>query len=187
VPDADCALYVEIEHDGEAPLEPWIALLSEVGADLDATVVADHDGARARLHTVRHAVPASINELVSRNGFPKLGTDFAVPAEHLPRMLDAYDATGLTTACFGHIGDSHLHLNFLPRSAGEVAEAKAHYVALAHLAVSLGGTVSAEHGIGRHKKHLLAHMVGPEVVAGWRALRDAADPARILGRGVLVD
>ncbi len=187
VPDADCALYVEIEHDGEAPLEPWIALLSEVGADLDATVVADHDGARARLHTVRHAVPASINELVSRNGFPKLGTDFAVPAEHLPRMLDAYDATGLSTACFGHIGDSHLHLNFLPRSAAEVAEAKAHYVTLAHLAVALGGTVSAEHGIGRHKKHLLAHMVGPEVVAGWRALRDAADPARILGRGVLVD
>jgi FAD/FMN-containing dehydrogenase len=55
------------------------------------------------------------------------------------------------------------------------------------MAVSLGGTVSAEHGIGRHKKHLLAHMVGPEVIAGWTALRDAADPDRILGRGVMVD
>jgi FAD/FMN-containing dehydrogenase len=187
VPDADSALYVEIEHAGEAPLEPWSALLSEVGADLDATVVADHDGARARLHAVRHAVPASINEIVARNGFPKLGTDFAVPAAHLPRMLEAYDATGLPTACFGHIGDSHLHLNFLPRTADEVRDARARYVELAHMAVSLGGTVSAEHGIGRHKKHLLAHMVGPEVIAGWTALRDAADPDRILGRGVMVD
>jgi D-lactate dehydrogenase (cytochrome) len=102
-------------------------------------------------------------------------------------MLEAYDATGLPTACFGHIGDSHLHLNFLPRTADEVRDARARYVELAHMAVSLGGTVSAEHGIGRHKKHLLAHMVGPEVIAGWTALRDAADPDRILGRGVMVD
>ena len=185
VPDAAAALYVEIEHRGEPPVDAWIALLSGVGADLDTTVVADDDAARARLHAVRHAVPATINEHAARNGFPKLGTDFAVPHERLAEIMDAYDATDLPTACFGHIGDSHLHLNFLPRTVEEVARARARYNELAELAVSMGGTVSAEHGIGRHKTHLLAKMVGPEVLAGWRALRVAADPAGILGRGVL--
>lgn len=187
VPAAEAAIYLEIEHDDpEPPLDPWIDALLAVDADLEATIVATDDAARGRLHQVRHAVPASINELLSRTGFPKVGTDFAVPPEHLAAMLDAYDQPDLATACFGHIGDSHLHLNFLPRSAEELVEARRRYVVLAERAVALGGTVSAEHGIGRHKRHLLAHMVGPTVLEGWRALRTAADPGGILGRGVLV-
>jgi FAD/FMN-containing dehydrogenase len=187
-PEAEGAVYVEIEHDTpEPPLEPWIEALSEVGADLDATIVAMDDASRARLHAVRHAVPAAINELLARTGFPKLGTDFAVPPQALAEMLDAYDQPDLATACFGHIGDSHLHLNFLPRSAEEVAEARRRYVRLAERAVALGGTVSAEHGIGRLKRALLAHMVGPEVLDGWRKMRALADPAGVLGRGVLLD
>ena len=101
-------------------------------------------------------------------------------------MMGAYDDTALPTACFGHIGDSHLHLNFLPRSPAEVEQARRRYVELAHLAVARGGTVSAEHGIGRHKRHLLAHMVGPGLVEAWRRMRAVADPARVLGRGVVV-
>jgi len=52
--------------------------------------------------------------------------------------------------------------------------------------VSLGGTVSAEHGIGKLKRALLAEMVGPETLAAFRALKAAADPAWILGRGTLL-
>ena len=55
------------------------------------------------------------------------------------------------------------------------------------LAVSLGGTVSAEHGIGRLKKAHLAMMVPPEVIEGWRRLKREADPNWILGRGVMFD
>ncbi len=190
VPEADSAIFLEIEHPSpEPPVEDWIDRLLAREALLDATIVATDDAARARLHSVRHALPASVNEILARSGFPKVGTDFAVPHHALAEMMDAYDRAGgdLRTVCFGHIGDSHLHLNFLPRSAEELAEARRRYMALAQKAVALGGTVSAEHGIGRVKKAHLALMVPPEVLDGWRALKRAADPAGILGRGVLFD
>ena len=66
----------------------------------------------------------------------------------------------MPSVLFGHIGDNHLHLNLLPRNPAELEEARGLYVQLAHKAVSLGGSVSAEHGIGKIKKGLLAHMVG---------------------------
>ncbi len=187
VPGADSAILLEIEHEGEAPLEPWFDALAAHEALLDDTIVATDDAGRARLHLVRHAVPAGINEIISRHGVQKVGTDFAVPAAALPEMLDAYDQPDMATVCFGHIGDSHLHLNFLPKNADELAEARRRYFALAERAVALGGTVSGEHGIGRLKKAHLALMVPPAVYAQWRAIKAAADPAWILGRGVMFD
>jgi D-lactate dehydrogenase (cytochrome) len=185
VPVADSAILLEIEHDGEPPLDAWFDALSE--SLLEETIVADDDAGRARLHAVRHALPATVNEIIARNGVQKVGTDFAVPDAALPEMLDAYDQAGMPTVCFGHIGNSHLHLNFLPSNLEELAEARRRYTALARHAVALGGTVSAEHGIGRLKKAHLAMMVDPAVLAGWRTLKRAVDPAWILGRGVLFD
>ncbi|MDP2314366.1 MAG: FAD-binding oxidoreductase [Pseudomonadota bacterium] len=190
VPVADSALMLEIEHDGEPPLEVWFDALAAHGALLDDTIVADDDAGRAKLHAVRHALPATVNEIISRTGVQKVGTDFAVPAGALAEMMEAYDEPtpgAIPTVCFGHIGDSHLHLNFLPRDPAELAEARRRYLALATRAVALGGTVSAEHGIGRLKKAHLALMVPPAVLDGWRTLKRAADPNWILGRGVLFD
>jgi FAD/FMN-containing dehydrogenase len=187
VPVADAALLLEIEHDGDAPLELWFDALAAHDALLDDTIVAEDDAGRARLHTVRHALPATVNEIIARNGVQKVGTDFAVPAAALAEMMTAYEQPDMATVCFGHMGDSHLHLNFLPKDADELAEARRRYLALATKAVALGGTVSAEHGIGRLKKAHLALMVPPAVIGGWRAVKRAADPAWILGRGVMFD
>ncbi len=184
--EAQGALFIEVEHDGEPPLEPWWDALCEGGALVDHTIVAEDDKGRRRLHAVRHAVPAGVNERVVRNGMPKVGTDFAVPDEALPEMMRAYAEVTLPSVLFGHIGDNHLHLNLLPRDAGELAAAKALYRELALRAVSLGGTVSAEHGIGKIKRDLLAEMVGPETLEAFRALKRAVDPGWILGRGTLL-
>ncbi|MDP2305148.1 MAG: FAD-binding oxidoreductase [Pseudomonadota bacterium] len=192
VPVADSAILLEIEHDGEPPLDAWFEALAAHGALLDDTIVADDDAGRAKLHAVRHALPATVNEIIARNGVQKVGTDFAVPAAALAEMMAAYDqpaqgSGAIATVCFGHIGDSHLHLNFLPNDAVELAEARRRYLALAQKAVALGGTVSAEHGIGRLKKAHLALMAPPAVIDGWRAYKRAADPNWILGRGVMFD
>ncbi len=187
VPVADSAILLEIEHDGEPPLEAWFDALAAADALLDDTIVAEDDAGRAKLHAVRHALPATVNEIIARNGVQKVGTDFAVPDAALPEMLAAYDQPDMATVCFGHIGNNHLHLNFLPKDAAELAEARRRYLELAKHAVALGGTVSAEHGIGRLKKAHLALMVPPDVLDGWRALKRAADPNWILGRGVLFD
>ncbi len=180
------AILVEVEHDGSPPYEAWFAALEEHGALVDDTIIAEDETGIRRLQQIRHAIPAGINEQVVRNRMPKVGTDFAVPDAALPTMMDAYAAVTLPNACFGHIGDNHLHLNFLPTSKQELEAARAAYVTLAREAVSLGGTVSAEHGIGKLKRGLLAEMVGPEVLASFQALKAAADPAWVLGRGTLV-
>jgi D-lactate dehydrogenase (cytochrome) len=184
---ARAAVLIEIEHNGEPPYDPWLDALDATGALVDDSIVAEDDTGLKRLHAIRHAIPASVNEQVVRNGMPKVGTDFAVPDAALADILAAYDAEDLPRVCFGHIGDNHLHLNFLPRTPDQLAIARERYKALARTAVSMGGTVSAEHGIGKIKRELLAEMVGPDVLSGFRALKRAADPAWILGRGTLLE
>lgn len=185
------ALFLEIPHEGEPPLEAWWDALEAHEALVDDVIVAEDERGRRKLHAVRHAVPAGINERVVANGMPKVGTDFAVPDTALAPMLDAYEAvseeTGIETVNFGHIGDNHLHLNLLPTSPEELALARQIYARLARQAVGLGGTVSAEHGIGKLKRGLLAEMVGDEVLASFRALKAAVDPGWILGRGTLLE
>ncbi len=190
VPDipaaARAALFIEVEHDGEPPLEAWWDALVEAGALAEDTIVAEDERGRARLHAVRHAIPAGINEQVVANGMPKVGTDFAVPHAHLAHMVARYHAVPLRHVLFGHIGDAHLHLNMLPTTPAELAEAKSLYRSLALEAVALGGTVSAEHGIGKIKRALLADMVGESVLADFHALKRHVDPAWVLGRGTML-
>ena len=101
--------------------------------------------------------------------------------------MDAYDAVPIDSVCFGHIGDAHLHLNMLPRDRAELEQARRLYRELALKAVAAGGSVSAEHGIGKIKKDLLQAMVGDEVIEAFRRLKHALDPDWILGRGTMFD
>ncbi|MFT7520915.1 MAG: D-lactate dehydrogenase (cytochrome) [Kiritimatiellia bacterium] len=192
VPDgAGAALFCEQEVvpsiGDEAHLAAWWDLLVRHGGELaDHTIVTETDEARERLHRLRHAVPAGINERAVRNGMPKVGTDLAVPDDALDRMMDRYEACPLESITFGHIGDNHLHCNVLPRTAEELVLAREWYAELAREAVRLGGTVSAEHGIGKLKRASLEYMVGPEVLEGFRRLKAHLDPNWILGRGTMI-
>ena len=191
VPDgARAALFCEQEVgdlDEMEHLEAWWTALEAHTSLADETIVATDPGTQQTLHALRHAIPAGINETVVRNGMPKVGTDLAVPDQGLNEMMDAYEACPLPHVLFGHIGDNHLHLNILPSNEAELKEAKAYYSSLASQAVSLGGTVSAEHGIGKIKKDALELMVGSELIESFRCLKRHLDPNSILGRGTLFD
>ncbi len=190
VPDgARAALFCEQELSGDPDehLAAWWEALEACGALADDTLVTTDPAGRQRLHAMRHAVPAGINERVVANGMPKVGTDLAVPDAHLDPLMDAYERAPMAHALFGHLGDNHLHLNLLPTSAEELAQAKAYYDELAALAVSLGGTVSAEHGIGKLKRAHLRTLVGPAGIDAFARLKAAVDPNWILGRGNILD
>ena len=184
---AHCALFVEVEYEEELDIDPWFGVFEKHNALCDDIIAAETPAEREKLYLIRHAIPAGVNEQVVANKMPKVGTDFSVPDTALAEIMKAYDAVSLPSVLFGHIGDNHLHLNLLPRNSGELQEARMLYQQLAHRAVELGGSVSAEHGIGKIKKGLLAHMVGEQVIASFQALKKELDPKWILGRGVLFD
>ena len=186
IPTANCGLIIEVEAS-ETALDTLVAILEPAGALMEYTILEETSARQIQLQRARHAIPAGINEQLVRNKMPKVGTDFAVPFEYLEWMMDAYDEVELPKVLFGHIGDAHLHLNMLPSNTEELIRAKEVYQELARIAISYGGTVSAEHGIGKIKRELFAEMVGDATIESFRALKSVVDPAWILGRGNIFD
>ena len=83
---------------------------------------------------------------------------------------------------FGHIGDAHVHVNLFSDPT-DPAPANALLLEFARHAVSLGGTVSAEHGLGKRKSHLLPLQFTPEEIESMKAVKRRLDPQWLLGRG----
>ena len=90
---------------------------------------------------------------------------------------------GKDYAIFGHIGDNHLHINFIPDTAEDVTRARALHLTMAREAVRLGGTVSAEHGIGKTKHALLEAQLGAAGITRLRQVKKELDPHGILSPG----
>jgi D-lactate dehydrogenase (cytochrome) len=84
---------------------------------------------------------------------------------------------------FGHIGNNHLHANLLPKNEKELALARQTYLELCKNVVAMGGTVSAEHGIGKLKHSSLEILYRKEGLQEMAHLKKALDPHTILGRG----
>ena len=113
--------------------------------------------------------------------------DMAVPDEHFAEMLRFYQETlrarRLQYVVFGHIGDGHVHVNVMPRDGAEAAAARDTYAEFVRRAVALGGTISAEHGVGKIKRDYLRELYGDAHLREMAALKRAFDPACVLGRG----
>ena len=172
------------EREGQY-LAEWGGLLEKFGA-IDSWT-ADNPKKEKEFKEFRHALPEAVNEIVKRRGFSKVGTDMAVPADKFPEMFKYYyeilAKTSMEHLIFGHIGDNHLHVNILPRSEEEVQAAKGLYLDFVRKAVGLGGTPSAEHGIGKLKHLFLREMVGEAGIMEMVRIKKILDPACILGRG----
>jgi FAD/FMN-containing dehydrogenase len=150
--------------------------------DEAAVAVDQAGGAALRAYRERHT------EAISAAGIPhKL--DIAVPLTRLAALRGALDdvvkaasgPSGLRTIVFGHIGAGNLHVNVL----GPAPEDDAVDEAVLRLAAAHGGTISAEHGIGRAKAPSLRLSRSPEEIAVMRAVKAALDPAGLLNPGVL--
>lgn len=172
-------------------LEAWNDLLEKHNADIDASWFTTTEQDREKMRAFRHALPVSVNERVVRNKQKKIGTDMAVPDEAFPGFLRFYketlDASGIDYVIFGHIGDCHLHANLLPKDDAEAGRARHLYGRFVAQAVMVGGTVSAEHGIGKLKSKYLYVMMGERYMNEMAELKRAFDPKGILGRGNMID
>lgn len=188
------AIYFEQDvtdlRDPATAMEQWSDLVVKSGARIEDVWFSDNAHEQDAFREFRHRLPEKINQIVKRNGLPKVGTDLAVPPEAFHDMMRAYheafERAGMQFLIFGHIGECHLHANILPSSQEEFVRARSVYLDLVRTAVRLGGTVSAEHGIGKLKHVFLEAMIGKEGLQEIARVKRTLDPSNILGRGTLI-
>lgn len=178
----------ELASADDPELDEWSARIDSSHA-LSDSWIALSAADRERFRRFRHALPELVNDTVRRSGALKMNTDYAVPPARNREML-AYYRRRLEEefpgryVIFGHIGDAHLHVNLFSLPQNPQA-ATGLILEFARKAVELGGTVSAEHGLGRRKAHLLKLQYAPEHLEAMLALKRRLDPENLLGRGVL--
>jgi D-lactate dehydrogenase (cytochrome) len=192
------AVYVEFHEHSEEALDDAIVGMCEIleacGGNEDWTWIAMDDHEQERLKAFRHAVPETVNSRIDqrRKQYPnltKLGTDMSVPDDKLAAVMSLYRdglaKAGLEYVIFGHVGNNHVHVNILPRDPAEYQQGKALYLEWANTVVGWGGSVSAEHGIGKLKVRFLETMYGIDGVNSMRQLKRLFDPDERLNRGNL--
>ncbi len=177
------AAAVMVEQEGEIDLDM-------AGALEDDSWFGTSPSDRERFRRFRHALGERVNERIHRGGFMKLGTDYAVPRDQGREIIRIYRQAldrdlRLPYVIYGHVGDAHLHINTFPASKQEFERAKAVLEDLAKPVVELGGTVGAEHGLGKRKAHLLPVQYAPDAIEAMRAVKLRFDPQWLLGRGNL--
>ncbi len=171
--------------------EQWNTLLETHNAETEKSWFTTNEQDNEKMREFRHALPVSVNERIVRYGQRKVGTDMAVPDDKFVSFLNFYkqklNESELDYVIFGHIGDNHLHANILPKDETEARKAKHLYGRFVAQAVMLGGTVSAEHGIGKLKSKYLQVMYGERFLNEMAELKKAFDRNGILGRGNMFD
>jgi len=173
--------YVLVEaaaHDD--PLDQLVAALDHTDA-VDSVVAADAAG-RERLWAYRELMPEAMGRQAPSVHFdiclPRSG--IAVFEKAIQQVLRS-EAAGAGAAWLGHLGDGNLHVGIWGLAGDRAALERR----LLQLTVSLGGSVSAEHGVGTRKVHMLPWAREPADLAVMQALKRALDPQGILNPGVL--
>jgi len=188
--EAVAAVFFEQETTAateESVLEQWLTLLDRYHALAEDSWFATNTADQAKLREFRHQLPVLMNEWFAHYRQRKVSTDMSVPDEAFPGMLRLYQDTlrdsGLRYTIFGHIGDNHVHVNILPRDDAEGARARELYVEFLKHAAAVGGTLSAEHGVGKLKREYLPLFYSDDQLRALAAIKRALDPNGILGRG----
>ena len=184
------AIFFEQETTPETEdslMSEWLGLVEAHQALAEESWFATNEADQTKLREFRHALPVLMNEWFARYRQRKVSTDMSVPDEAFAGMLSFYQDSlrggDLRYTIFGHIGDNHVHVNILPRNDEEGARAWEIYHSFIRRAVDVGGTISAEHGIGKLKRDYLVELYGKEHLREMAKLKLAFDPAGILGRG----
>jgi D-lactate dehydrogenase (cytochrome) len=190
-------LYVEQEYSEQEGLieaaSQWDRLVEtinrsipEQGRKIRVEAALDAKQIR-RMRDDRKAVPERVNESIEP-GMVKVALDFAVPMPRLGEMMKLYEDSlrDRQTFTYGHIGNAHLHVNLMPRSPEELEQSRHLYLDLARKICAMGGSVSAEHGIGKLKPEVLEIMLGPHGIEEIRKVKRALDPKWILNRGNMI-
>jgi len=189
--DAKAALMIEQDLTSADDLEvdTWLDRLAAQHAFEEESWFGLTAAERERFRQFRHDLPMMMVDHGRRSG-AKFGTDFAVPL-HRNRDLYRFYVQRCEAlfpghyAIFGHVGDANVHVNLLARAPEDAVTAENLMTEFARYVLSLGGTVAAEHGIGKHKANLLQLMYASEEMEAMEQVKRHLDPDWLLGQGTI--
>ncbi len=164
-----------------------VAYTGDINKDI---AVADTNLKKEAMRLWRHQIPVKINEEYRhywQQGGGKVGSDWWVPMDRLLVMMDyVYETgrqSGIPFLAFAHLGQGHPHVNYLCKTPEEKQKAELLLLDCCRKAVSLGGGVAGEHGIGKIHRDYLPIQWGASQIQKMRAIKSEYDPNWILGRG----
>lgn len=176
---------IDVDGKDEASLreavEAALGEAMEAGDVLDAVIAQSHTQAKT-LWKLREA-PAEMNAHMH----PPVNFDVSLPQAEIGRFADAVQAAfdarwpGHHSIFFGHVGDGNLHVSTDGKTVN--GECDAVEAELYRIVGEFHGSVSAEHGIGLHKKPFLALSRTPQELAAMRAIKAALDPLNLMNPG----
>ena len=187
------SVLVDLGLGGSGDPEAALVDLYEVGAERGLVtdgVIAQSGREREEFWALRESIPEANRRIGSVSSH-----DIAVPLARIPAFIAEADAAigalgAFRINCFGHVGDGNLHYNVFPapgRSRADHEDARDAIKRTVHDIVhSHGGSVSAEHGIGRFKVDDLERYGDPAKLSAMRAIKAALDPKGIMNPGAVL-
>ena len=179
-------------------LDSWLAALEKFDALVEETIFADSEAKIQALRELRHYVPSNIWEKgkeVAAQGGKKVSTDWVVPVRKLPQMMkkaepvcESFGFPAERTYRYAHLGDGHPHYNFVPENTAETEKCLALREELSKLALSFGGAVAGEHGVGKLRKNLINIENQQSNLKNklLKSLKTEIDPGNIMAPGNLL-
>ncbi|MFS4437213.1 FAD-binding oxidoreductase [Paracoccaceae bacterium GXU_MW_L88] len=177
---------VAAESDLPERLAEALAARMEAGT-IGEAVLAQSESQRAAMWRLREEIPLANREIGAIASH-----DISVPLDGLDAFIretgEALAAEDLRINCFGHVGDGNLHYNLFPLEGRTRSDYDAkRLTGIVHAQVlAMGGSISAEHGIGRFKAAELETVADPALIAAMRAIKSALDPKGILNPGAVL-
>jgi len=177
---------------GDSPAEALETLFAEAHESGFATdgLIAQSEAQRAEFWTLRETIPLA-NRRIGAISSHDISVPVAAISAFIAKAPDRLARIGdYRINCFGHLGDGNLHYNVFPRPgrsrADHEAERPAIKRAIHDLVHEMGGSISAEHGIGRLKVDDLERYGDPAKLAAMRAIKAALDPLGIMNAGAVL-
>ncbi len=180
--------FLLIEVDGSVDgVEREATEIKKICVEADAARVEEATDKKAvkDLWKARRAISASLFRIKPN----KINEDVVVPrsciVEFVSGIEDIAAKRGLLIACFGHAGDGNIHVNIMHdrKIAEEAVAADAAVREVFELTLSLGGTISGEHGVGMTKAGYLGMELSPAVIETMKKIKKAFDPKGIMNPG----
>ena len=160
-------------------LEGLLDLLGPMAATLE---VASNERQRQGIWAVRRMTSAFLKERHPN----KVSEDIVVPRSRLREFFTGLEGMRIPAVTYGHLGDGNLHVNLLAAGEANPALLERQLMDLFRLAISLGGTLSGEHGIGLAKREAFLALSDPAQIHALRAIKQALDPQNIFNPGKVI-